>query len=173
MDCQRFRSAHLDFTDGTLPAAEHRAAQEHLDACPACARFDCRTRRALLLVRNLPAVGAAPGFYPRLQARLALEARADVIRGRLVTGVAAAALLVGFAAGSFVRAGIPGVAETVTAPPPAAPIAAVLVPPPSLVQRDGPAHTVVHFTLWPEAGAFDKGPAHFASSEAPPFTFAR
>ena len=169
MDCQGFRRAHLEFTDGTLPAAEHRAAQEHVDDCPDCARFDCRTRRAMLLVRNLPTLEPLPGFYRRFQARLGAEARAARLRRRLLTGAAAAAAVVGVITGTLLRSSAARLAAGRIARHAPSADAAAPAPRPMVIRADSVPHTVVHFTLWPEDAPFDVTPARFAGAKAPPF----
>lgn len=52
MDCARFRARHLDYLDDALPAEVRAACDRHRVGCAACAAFDVRVRRSLLLVRN-------------------------------------------------------------------------------------------------------------------------
>jgi len=96
MDCRTFRATHLDLIDDTLAARDRAAALSHLDACPACARFDCLVRRSALLVRNLPPIVARPGFDARLRARIAQD-RAGATLGSRRMGVSAAAAAVAVA----------------------------------------------------------------------------
>ena len=173
MDCQRFRRAHLAFTDGTLPAALHLAAQDHVDRCPECARYDCRTRRALLLVRNLPRVEAKPGFEARLFARIAADARAERIRRRFLIGAAAAAAAVAVAATFVPPAVRRPVTERIASRPQASRVAAAKPGAPSRFHRPALLMPLERFSTWPDGSAFDATPARFASSEAPPITFAR
>ena len=38
MDCKHVEERLAEYVDGTLPAQEHAAVQEHLQHCPSCAR---------------------------------------------------------------------------------------------------------------------------------------
>ncbi len=73
MDCRSFRRKHLAYLDDTLSGVETKGMRKHLGACEACAQHDASVRRALLVVRNLPAVTPSPDFGRRLRARIAAE----------------------------------------------------------------------------------------------------
>ena len=70
MNCCVFREKYSDFADGLLPAQEESEAGLHLDACPACRRFDAALRAGLDVLRTLPNVGVSRGFSLRLRQRL-------------------------------------------------------------------------------------------------------
>ena len=92
LTCQQFRLAHLEFSDGTLPAEKESAARWHLETCEECARYDCLMRRGLLVVRNLPSVPLRPGAYARILARVARDSeRQRRQRTVFVAGAASAA----------------------------------------------------------------------------------
>ena len=73
MDCRGFRSQHVAFVDDVLPGEDVVAMQRHLLECERCAAHDAKIRRALLVVRNLPAVEPSSDFYARLKARIDAE----------------------------------------------------------------------------------------------------
>ena len=169
MNCREFRFAHLDYTDGTLGPAEHAAAQSHADDCAACARLDCLVRRGVLLVRNLPAVPARPGFYQRLAARLAAEGVGGRARCRTtVFATATAAAAIALVAGLVVlsaRSGRSSPAMLATMTPLAAP-----APPPPMMRRDVMSALHAGVPLWPVATLLDETPVRFVS--APPVPLA-
>ena len=70
MDCRSFRKQHVAFVDDLLPGEDVVAMQRHLHECERCAAHDAKVRRALLVVRNLPAIEASPDFYARLRSRI-------------------------------------------------------------------------------------------------------
>jgi hypothetical protein len=100
MDCRQFRKQHAHFIDDTLPGVATWAMREHLTQCPVCSRLDSQLRRALVMVRNAPALEPSPEFRQRLAARLAAERLAGPRRQatgtwvRRVPGLAAAGVLV-------------------------------------------------------------------------------
>jgi anti-sigma factor RsiW len=73
MDCKTFTNRHASFIDDTLPGYQMAAMRDHLTACARCSRRDTEVRRALLLVKNLPAVQVSEGFHDRLHARISAE----------------------------------------------------------------------------------------------------
>lgn len=73
MDCRQFRKQHAHFIDDTLSGVATWAMREHLTQCEECAKLDSQLRRALVLVRNSPALEPSPEFRQRLAARLAAE----------------------------------------------------------------------------------------------------
>ena len=70
MDCRSFHKQHVAFVDDLLPGEDVVAMQQHLLECERCAAHDAKVRRALLVVRNLPAIEPSPDFYARLRARI-------------------------------------------------------------------------------------------------------
>jgi anti-sigma factor RsiW len=73
MDCREFAARHAAFIDDTLPGFRMVAMREHLTECARCARRDAEVRRALFLLKNLPAVRVSHGFEDRLRARISAE----------------------------------------------------------------------------------------------------
>jgi anti-sigma factor RsiW len=100
MDCKAFAARHAAYIDDTLPGIEMVAMREHLSTCTRCSRRDADVRRALLLVKNLPAIEVSAGFNERLRSRIAAESAAPPPQNRTVSGsatikwAAAAGLLV-------------------------------------------------------------------------------
>ena len=179
MDCHAFRAAHLDLTDGTLAADEHAAALAHRDGCPECAGFDCRVRRSVLLVHNLPEVMPRPGFDARLRARIALHAHLDGRRRRrraIVLTAAAAAASVAIVAGAWsVAAGrnVPMGGAAPVASNFSLVRAPALAPSMPVVRRDARAAALWEIPLWSSAITLDQTPARFAASGSFPLPSAR
>jgi predicted anti-sigma-YlaC factor YlaD len=74
MDCRKFRKHHVAFVDDTLPGVDVVRMQLHLTECEACAAWDHRVRRSLMLVRNnMRDIAPSDGFRSRLDERLAQE----------------------------------------------------------------------------------------------------
>jgi hypothetical protein len=71
MDCPEFRRKHSLFLDSALPALDLVRARKHAVECAACANHDAKTRRALLLFRNLPHIEPSARFTEQLNLRLA------------------------------------------------------------------------------------------------------
>ena len=102
MDCRGFRERHVGFVDDTLPAVEMREMDEHVRACPRCARHDTAVRRGLLIVRNLPQIEPSADFMLRLNARLeelhvAGDGRSDARHASSLASGSFAALAAGLA----------------------------------------------------------------------------
>jgi predicted anti-sigma-YlaC factor YlaD len=53
MDCQGFRSRHLDYTEGTLDEATLVACERHRAECRDCAAHDARVRRSLMVCHSV------------------------------------------------------------------------------------------------------------------------
>lgn len=70
MDCRTFHRNHCAFIDDTLPGVDLVAMERHRAECAACAEFDARVRRSLLVVRNLPRIECSEDFSERLFQRL-------------------------------------------------------------------------------------------------------
>jgi hypothetical protein len=179
MNCREFHRIHLDFTDGTLAPDECAAARAHLEVCPGCAQFDCRVRRAALLVRNLPPVRPRPGFSAQLAARLAAPAPwAEMHRRRAyaIRAVAAAASVL-VVAGLFM---LGARRSSSRAPAIVRPLAAATAVPDRratvqspFVPRDPMVVPAAGFPLWPAAAAAGQAPVRFAVAEAEPLPLAR
>lgn len=99
MDCRAFRKRHLAFVDDTLPGVEVERMHEHRQSCDACAAWDHRIRRSLLVARNhLSTIEPSADFGRRLALRLERE-RVPVVLGATGgmfrwSGVAAVLLVV-------------------------------------------------------------------------------
>jgi len=85
MNCREFRRKHDAYIDDTLSGVDQEAMERHRRLCARCARLDTRVRRALLLVRNLPAIELSRGFDERLRMRLMRE-RTLIAAGRAAHG---------------------------------------------------------------------------------------
>ena len=180
MTCREFRARHLDYSDRTLSTARHAAAQAHLDACAACARFDTIVRRGLLLVHNLPPVPSTPDFHPRLTARLARARSAAPTlerarRPRPLAIVAAASLA--FAAGLLIAVGPRGRQMTSLPALTLAPVVAVASRPPErsperlpMMRPDVMAGASAGIPLWSAAALIDEAPVRFVSAQMSPFS---
>jgi hypothetical protein len=70
MDCATFCRQHAGFVDGVMPDVDLVAMQRHVAECEACAARDVAVRRALVVLRNLPAIDPSPDFTERLRGRL-------------------------------------------------------------------------------------------------------
>lgn len=75
MDCQSFRQWIYHFQAEEMPGAEREAFEDHLDACPACARR-LEVEESLLgaLRSRLPRATAPPGLETRIRAALREQA---------------------------------------------------------------------------------------------------
>ncbi len=78
MDCHAFRQLHGDWVDDVLDPTKGETVARHLAECPACARFDTLSRRALLVARNAPPIEVSGDFSAKLAARIAEERRARI-----------------------------------------------------------------------------------------------
>jgi anti-sigma factor RsiW len=91
MDCMRARELLEDELDGALAPDEARALEEHVAACPACARERALLAEVDAVLSETP-VGSAPRWLPMAVARAI--ARESVVERRvepLVVGIASAA----------------------------------------------------------------------------------
>ncbi|MFQ5746626.1 MAG: anti-sigma factor family protein [Gemmatimonadota bacterium] len=70
MNCEGFLAAYSDFRDGLIGPGETAALEDHLESCPACARYDRVMRRGLELLESLPSAESSADFMPRLRHRL-------------------------------------------------------------------------------------------------------
>ena len=140
MNCQEFRLAHLEFSDGTLAPEIAAEARSHLEVCTSCARFDCLVRRATLVARNLQPESPRSGAHARVMARVREDAgRRRQRRAALLAGAAiAASIAILAAAVGFGRARVP--ATPVVAMHPAAqapaPVAPIMIPRYPAMRRD-------------------------------------
>ena len=64
--CRVFHRHHGEVLDGTAPVEVQEWMRAHAAECPACARFDVRLRRGLMVLRALPAVVPSPALTHRL-----------------------------------------------------------------------------------------------------------
>jgi hypothetical protein len=169
MDCKHFTAQHAAFIDDTLPGIQMAVMREHLTTCLKCARRDTEVRRALLLLRNMPAITVSDGFERRLQARIAAEP-AIAASGRYASGWttaswALAATLVTAVGGVAWWAG--GNSDKVAALRLPAVVAST---PPALVGSDesAPAFLASMSTgipMWPALMLAEEGPLRFANAE--------
>ena len=95
MSCDQFIERYTDFRDGLLDVAATAEVEEHLAACPCCARYDRVMRRGLELLSDIPQAESSDDFMPRLRHRL-YNVDCGVTEGRRSFGGSAA--LVGVAA---------------------------------------------------------------------------
>ncbi len=97
MDCQGFRSRHLDYTEGTLDDATLVACERHRAECAACAAHDTRVRRSLMVCHSVPLTEHRCDLTARVLAGIRAD-RARTERRRRVAswvgGCAACALAV-------------------------------------------------------------------------------
>lgn len=70
MQCNSFVEAYTDFRDGLLSPAREAEFEAHLQACPACRRYDRVIHDGVDLLSELPAPQASDDFMPRLQHRI-------------------------------------------------------------------------------------------------------
>lgn len=140
MDCGTFLDGYSDLRDGLLPEPARVAFEAHLRGCASCARYDRVVADGVRILGSGPPLEVSEDFMDRLRHRLyhvddeiAARARPGPARGRAALGVAAAAVVAGFALlpGLTLRARptvtmLPGV---VAAAPPAAGSARVAVAP--------------------------------------------
>jgi anti-sigma factor RsiW len=70
MLCVEFLEDYSDYCDGHMCAERRAEFEEHLAACPGCARYDRVLQRGVELLRALPGEGADEEFMPRLVHRL-------------------------------------------------------------------------------------------------------
>lgn len=75
MRCQRARKNISLAMDGRLDAAERRALDEHLRACPSCREWDHEQSWLRGLVRAPQSVAPSSGFHAGLMARVAAAPR--------------------------------------------------------------------------------------------------
>src|SRR5690606_36943671 len=70
VDCSTFLDDYSEFRDGLLGRELERSFRDHLEACPACARYDRVIEQGTRLFRDLPPVEPSHDFVPRPQHRL-------------------------------------------------------------------------------------------------------
>lgn len=70
MQCNSFVERYTDFRDGLLSPEQETEFEEHLEACPACRRYDRVIHGGIDLLCELPTPEASEDFMPRLQHRL-------------------------------------------------------------------------------------------------------
>lgn len=167
MDCKAFAARHAAYIDDTLPGIEMVAMREHLSTCTRCSRRDADVRRALLLVKNLPAIKVSAGFDERLRARIAAESAAPPPQGRNVSGSgtirwAAAAVLL------FALIGIQRWDNGSPAPARLPAVIASVPPEPSEADDESaPAYVASMSTgipMWPALMLAEEGPLRFAAT---------
>jgi hypothetical protein len=164
MHCREFKQKHIGFVDDTLAGVELVEMRRHLDECSSCARLDAKIRRALLLVRNLPAVEVSADFSERLNARLSkcreLDARPRSIRkGMAAAMTLAAAAMIGYIALTLqkVEQSSDLLMAPVIASAPESEMTPISSPPPALV-----AAVPAGLAIWPAALFAEEAPVRFA-----------
>jgi hypothetical protein len=177
MYCREFRKKHLAFIDDTLPGVDIATMQEHLVACPVCARLDSDIRRALLLVRNLPSVDVSPNFTARLTDRIGRERRRPpfAVMGMhgpgmgMFTVLAAILVIVGIASTAVMDRLRD--ASTIPELP-----AVVAMPPVQFDSTTAPAMVATMSTgmlAWPALWLAERAPMHFARAGVRPVSYQR
>lgn len=73
MNCERMEKLWITYLDGRATPRERREAEQHLAACPACARRLEEYRGVWKLLEEVPAVDPSPWFDARLRQRVAAE----------------------------------------------------------------------------------------------------
>ena len=175
MHCREFKDKHIDFVDETLAGIESFEMQAHLIECPSCARQDANIRRALLLVKNLPAIQPSAGFSARLEARLAESLSMPSSRGAVRKKVAAAATLaaaamIGYIALTLYHVETPRdlAMAPVIASVPESEMTPLSSPPAALI-----ASAPAGLAIWPAALFAEQAPARFAHSRFADANFGR
>jgi len=64
--CRMFHRHHGDLLDGVASVELATWMRAHAAECPACARFDVRLRRGLMVLRALPPLAPSPRLTHRL-----------------------------------------------------------------------------------------------------------
>lgn len=70
MQCTGFLEEYTDFRDGRLSPDREAQFRAHMEACPACERYDRILNSGIDLLAELPQPEASDDFMPRLQHRL-------------------------------------------------------------------------------------------------------
>ncbi len=114
LTCREFQAEVVHFQADELPEARRQPLQEHLDGCPACARYLAVEDSFLRLIRaSAGRVPAPPGLETRIRARLAGGSASRPRRGlpgwlaAPGAAAAAAALILGLSL-VLVVGGMPG-----------------------------------------------------------------
>jgi anti-sigma factor RsiW len=178
MDCRGCRSKHIAFVDDVLPGEDVIAMQRHLLECERCAAHDAKIRRALLLVRNLPAVEPSPDFYARLRARIDSERAVAQARPAFAArgpgigtfmGVAASLVAVGYIAASSLNWTAPR-GDVVLAPVVATQPAALA---PTVESQALVASVSAGMPVWPMVYFAEQAPMRFAQVQFTPASWGR
>jgi len=166
MDCRSFRKQHVAFVDDLLPGEDVVAMQRHLLECERCAAHDAKVRRALLVVRNLPAIEPSPDFYARLRARIDsdLAAAARPVIGARGPGIGA---FMGVAAGLVAIGYVTATSLNWTAPRGDLSLAPVVatepaLPPPAVAHEALVASVSAGMPMWPMVYFAQQAPRRFA-----------
>lgn len=107
MNCAEFRRNHCAFVDDILPGIELVRMQRHLNECAECSELDCRIRRSLLAIKNLPPIQPSADFGLRLEEKLrrckplSAHNETDSFRSVITFGSLAFALILGYAAATY------------------------------------------------------------------------
>jgi len=140
--------------------------QRHLLECERCAAHDAKVRRALLVVRNLPAIEPSPDFYARLRARIDsdLAAAARPVIGARGPGIGA---FMGVAAGLVAIGYVTATSLNWTAPRGDLSLAPVVatepaLPPPAVAHEALVASVSAGMPMWPMVYFAQQAPRRFA-----------
>lgn len=113
MQCTTFQQQLDDLLDGTLPAAEQAALQQHRQSCPLCRQ---RHEQALALqaaLRQLPVPAPSPDFASRVLERThrQLDAAPQTTPGNWLKGAVAAGTLITALFAGYLAGNLSGTAE--------------------------------------------------------------
>lgn len=92
--CQEFLARHSEYVDGRMGSPTMARWQEHLAACPSCARYDRIVREGARRFRALDRATLSPDFDFRLRHRLLHVEEEERTRDTRSATTAAAAVLV-------------------------------------------------------------------------------
>src|SRR5690606_17039762 len=70
MNCSDFVARSSDYFDGSAPAEDMGAMEEHLRGCASCTRYKAVYEQGTSLLRDLPEPEIGEDFEPRLRHRL-------------------------------------------------------------------------------------------------------
>lgn len=143
--------------------------QRHLLECERCAAHDTKIRRALLVVRNLPAIEPSPDFFSRLSARIESEraTQARPVFGARGPGIGA---FLGVAAGLVTVGYLTAASLNWTTPRGDIALAPVVAtepatPSPSVENQALMASVSAGIPVWPMVFFAEQAPMRFAQAQ--------
>lgn len=130
MNCDQYSDAIVELADGTLPDAERRSVEAHLERCAACRALGADLREIRRVARTLEPLSPPPAVWARLAQTIASDAadRGATPWFRQTRWLALAASLI-------VVAGVAALMLREPAAPPEAPSALGNAPVGEIVQR--------------------------------------